>query len=178
MVLVFNFNSYFQTKIVKQIILPSSTNLQKSKERKQNKMIYCSYILLFFGLNTQNPSETDTIFVAKVIDMDFVKFEINKDYRGFIYYYGLFHLKVVNAKQDTMILTRLYNILDDRKKYKRKFNYKIGKKFVFIAYQWFPCNSSLPKIQGYCDEEIFYPKSNYLIKSYKKIYRIIYDMPH
>ncbi|MDX2304510.1 MAG: hypothetical protein NW226_17010 [Microscillaceae bacterium] len=121
----------------------------------------------------------DTLIVAKVIGLDKVNHDMNLQYYGFDFYFGIFHVKVVTDRGDTLVLSKVYNKLTEGKEYSKQFGLEIKKKFIFVIYKFYPCSCCLPKLEGNCSDslDVFYPLNNKIIESYTSIYNIIFASP-
>ena len=125
---------------------------------------------------------SDTVLVGKIIALDSIRTASNITYGGFIYYYGVFHIKIelVNfidsvKKPDTLILAYVYSKFKEDKQYKTAFDFKVNRPFIFYLHDFNPCKSDFPKIEGHCvSDSAFFPDSNTLIKKYNTIKRVIW----
>lgn len=117
-------------------------------------------LLCFFSLSTfvmgQKANEIN-IIIGKVLSMDNVltdsTFNNRINNRPKQYYYALFHVRVVSAKKDTLLLCYVFNIKDQLKEAKANFGLMIDSIYQFTVNGFSPCNSDFPRMLG-CGEKL------------------------
>lgn len=138
------------------------------------------FILLFKTLNAQNPLDTttqiprDTTVVGRIIEMDSAVQIFNKSKIGYHYYFGSFHLKI-ECEGKTIYILRRFNMIEEYGKYLDRFGYRLGEKRIFLLYNSRPCQTEMPRVDGYCDGKYFHPLHGQIIKKYDRIYSVIHD---
>lgn len=134
-------------------------------------------------ININFTSASDTTIVARIIEFDSIFENSNYHRAGVKFYYGIHHLKVVsmdisnsNKIVDTLILAYVYNKQNEYQLYKRNFDLKVDRSYIFDIHLFKPCQSDFPRLQGICSDDgiFFYPESNKMISKYSTINRIIF----
>jgi len=142
-------------------------------------------ITLLFSNSALAQSYKDSVIVGKVISTDPISFSNPSTRYGPAYYYGVHHCKIVKKdlinphKLDTIIIAMVYNMATEMNLYKRNFNIKVQKTYIFHLMNFTPNKSDFIRLNGSFldDMGLFAPYSNKLINKYHSIDRIIYFVP-
>jgi hypothetical protein len=99
----------------------------------------------------------------------------NFSYVGYKFLFNIFHIRIITAQKDSLVVGLVYNINKDSDSL---FSFKklIGKPFIFTTSEFTPSDSDFPKMAN-CDYKTgFYtPAQNSFLykKPYKSIFRVL-----
>lgn len=139
-------------------------------------LVSSSYLLLA-------QSQSISILKGQVLSVDPITpncFYDNTYVGGYKYFYSIQHFKIVTAKNDTLMLGFVYNILEDKLNFKKHFNIQKDSIYIFYVSEFTPCHSDFPNFCNcnYNNDKIYGQinplKGSIVSKPYSKIKRIIY----
>lgn len=132
------------------------------------------FLILITSLGGYSQSSDVKWIEGKILELDASGVHVpERDRTGYKYYFGTQHIKILTDKKDTLTVLRVFNILEDQKRYTKDFGLKVSEKYIFIVSEFNPCKSNFPQLTGYCEDGFFYPQTTNLLESYDRIYRVI-----
>lgn len=119
---------------------------------------------------------------GEVLEMDQIDIGIIKENilsNNSKYLFDVFHVRVRNERNDTIILAIVYNLVSDFDSAVHSCGLKIGGVYKFVASEFSPCHSDFPLIYN-CNYQtgiLRRSKNKINFKAYRKIERIINFFP-
>jgi hypothetical protein len=122
---------------------------------------------------------------ARVLDFDSINIQSfdNVSIGGYKYFYGICHIKVATAKNDSLIIGIVYNLVTDKIKALDRFGLQKDSVYIFYVSEFRPCYSDFPSFCNcnYKKEKKYgqvMPNTGSIIgKPYSKINRVILFTP-
>jgi|GEM_PF-5564211 len=145
------------------------------------KVLFYHIMFIFIFCCFSNPVKSqeipDTLFSAKIMDIDILKHVQIRGRSGFVLNYRFLHIKVKSLNNDSIfVIMKVFNMHDEGLRYANHDDLKIGEIKKFRVFRFEPCQCRLPRVDGYCEDGKFFPLYSSLISSYVSIYRIVaYD---
>ena len=137
-------------------------------------LLFCS-IAISYTSKSQNID--DVLVEGRVIEIDSPRIFSLRGIGGYAHNFCFLHLKIRTVKGDSIIsLVRVFNMHIEAEDYAIGDNLKIGDTKKFRVYEFSPCECGLPRVDGYCEGNEFFPIESKVLKQYSTIYRIVsYD---
>ena len=141
-----------------------------------------TFLLLLIYTNSVNAQKGVKDGSGIIIQIDSVDVNLsltNMSRIGYKYLFNIFHLKVVTAQKDTLVMGLVYNINKDVDSLST-FKSMIGKPFIITTSEFAPLQSDFPKMAN-CNYEtgLYNPARNSFLYNnpYKSIQRLIDFVP-
>ncbi len=146
-----------------------------------NKNNYLKLVLLLSSViiscSSKSQNIDDVLLEGKIMEMDSPRIFSIRGKGGYAHNYCFLHLKIKTTKGDSITsLVRVFNMHTEAAAYAAGDNLKIGDVKKFRVFIFSPCECGLPRVDGHCEGDEYFPIESKVLKSYSTINRIIsYD---